>query len=252
MSILAQVKKGKQPEPPKIIFYGPEGMWKSSGVSYFPAPIFADIEGGLSNIDAAKIRVETYSQFKQLVLALTNEEHSYVTFAIDSLDWLERLIHAEVAQAAGVKDISDIGYQNGYKKSIQYWDEVLKLVDTLRITKNMIICFISHSALRDVKLPNKDPYSKYCIKLHDLAYPKFIEWADLLLFVNVDIITTVDKTRPNKSRAIGETERTIFTQSAPSHTAKNRYGLPEAIEYNDSKALWPLLRSYIKGEKNDV
>lgn len=249
MSILADVKKGKQIQPPKIVFYGGEGMWKSSFGASLPSPIFADIEGGLATIDAAKVRVQTYAQFKELMLALTNEKHEYKSFNIDSLDWLERLIHAEVAQAAKVKDISDIGYQNGYKKALQYWDEVLSLVESLRLTRNMSVCFISHSTLRDVKMPNQDPYAKYCIKLHDLAYPKFVEWADLLLFVNEAIITVADSTRPNKSRAIGMKARTVYTTAAPSHTAKNRYRLPEEIEYEDSTTLWPLLKSYILGEK---
>ncbi|MCC7083536.1 MAG: AAA family ATPase, partial [Pirellulales bacterium] len=88
MSLLAQIHKGKQPLPPRLVLYGTEGIGKSTFAASAPAPIFIQTEDGLAEIDCDKFPVaQTLDEVVAALTALHAESHEYQTVVIDSLDW---------------------------------------------------------------------------------------------------------------------------------------------------------------------
>ena len=112
-----QIKKtGQVNVPPKILIYGPEGVGKSTFGALAPNPIFIQTEDGLDYIETSALPlVESWDIFQeQLEYVQSEEAAEFKTVVIDSVDWLERLVHNEVASKAGVTKIEEIGYGKGF------------------------------------------------------------------------------------------------------------------------------------------
>ena len=115
-SLLKQVQSGILPAPPRTMLYGGHGVGKSTWASRSESPVFIQTEDGLGEIECAKFPLATeYAQVIQALSELYSEEHDYQTVIVDTLDWLERLIWAEVCRKRGVESIEDIGYGKGYR-----------------------------------------------------------------------------------------------------------------------------------------
>src|ERR1043165_1550675 len=102
MNLLQKVQRGKQQAPPRIEIYGTEGIGKSSFAASAPKPIFIQTEDGLSEIECDKFPVAKSADEVVAALGeLNTADHPYQTVVIDSLDWLERIIHTQVCKDFG-------------------------------------------------------------------------------------------------------------------------------------------------------
>lgn len=54
MSILNNIKRGKQQRPQRVIIYGPEGVGKSTLAAGLPAPLFLDTEEGTQHMNVGR------------------------------------------------------------------------------------------------------------------------------------------------------------------------------------------------------
>lgn len=85
MSLLQQVRTGKEAQPPRIMIYGSEGIGKSTFAASAPKPIFIQTEDGLGEIDCAKFPlVGSFDEMMNQLAAIRDEEHEYQTLVIDS------------------------------------------------------------------------------------------------------------------------------------------------------------------------
>ena len=122
------------------MLYGTHGIGKSTFASCAPKPVFIQTEDGLGEIDCDKFPLTTtFDQAMQALSELYTDEHSYRTVVVDSLDWLERLIWAEVCRKRNVESIEDIGYAKGYVFALTQWREFLEGLSALRNDKGMTI-----------------------------------------------------------------------------------------------------------------
>ena len=85
---LTQLKPTLEQKPPRIIIYGGGGIGKSTFASDAPDVFFFDIEGGLDGIECAKQPIKTWDDAVQTMTALIEQDHSFKTVAVDSLDWV--------------------------------------------------------------------------------------------------------------------------------------------------------------------
>jgi len=109
MSMLDHVTTGPVRRPRRALIYGVQGVGKSTFGAMAEAPIFIQTEDGLSDIDCSRFPIAaTYADVLAALGALYSEAHEYRTVVIDSLDWLERLIWADVCAKRGVDSIEDI------------------------------------------------------------------------------------------------------------------------------------------------
>ena len=213
------------------MIYGQEGVGKSTFAARAPQAISIQTEDGLGQIDCAKFPLSTSIQevFDQLN-ALLNEEHTFGTLAIDSLDWLERLIHDAVCTDYGVKSIekADGGYGKGYIHALTYWRKFVSLLDDLRQKRGLAIVLIAHAKIERFEDPENPAYDRYTPRLHKLAAGLLGEWTDAILFacrrMRVDATT-------GKAAPIGADggERILRTNGSPTCIAKNRFNLPTEL-----------------------
>ena len=231
MSLLQQVKTGREAQPPRIMIYGSEGVGKSTFAALAPNPVFVQTEDGLSEIDCSKFPLA--KSFDDVVLqlqAVRDEQHDYGTVVIDSLDWLERLVWDRVCADYGVKSIekADGGYGKGYVHALTYWRQIVSLLNDIRARKGMAVILIAHAAVERFEDPEHAAYDRYTPRLHKKACSLVCEWVDAVLFASRRM--RVDSTT-GKAAPVGADggERILRTNGSPTCIAKNRFGLPTEL-----------------------
>jgi hypothetical protein len=231
MSLLAKVTTGVVTKPHLVLVYGPDGVGKSTLGAQAPKPIFLGSEAGTDNLDVARFPKLTSTQDAFLaVKALIEEEHDYKTLVIDSVDWLETILHGDICRSHNVKSIELAagGYGKGYVEAFNWWNTFRQLLDELRDRKKMNVVLIGHSDIVTFNDPNtQSTYERYQLKLHKKSAALLREWVDCVFFVNFETFTK--KEGNNRVRAFGDGARLIYTERRPGFDAKNRKALPPSI-----------------------
>jgi hypothetical protein len=246
MPLLDRIQRGKTALPRRVMLYGTHGIGKSTFGSMAERPVFIQTEDGLANIECERFPLA--SSLGDVLAALSElytAEHDYRTVVIDSLDWLERLIWADVCRDRDVNSIEDIGYAKGYAFAIDKWREVLAGLDALRTDRGMTVVLIAHAKIEKFENPETEPYDRYSPRLHKLASALVQEWADEVLFATYKVHTRkVDENfGQKKHQGVGTGERIIRATERPAHVAKNRLGLPEEFPLD-----YRVYAAFVRGE----
>lgn len=236
MSLLESIQRGKQKTPPRIIVYGPEKIGKSTLASCAPNTIFIRTEDGLDQIDCAKLPLcGSYAQFIEQIGMLCQDEHDFETLALDSADWLQKLIYADVCLNGKKSSIEDFGYKTGYTFALKQWKEVLDGLDFLRNQRGMGIILIAHSTIEKFTDPDSTAYDRYSLALHKSATAMLCEWSDAILFATRKVRIEKEDAGFNKVRATGKAigadggDRILRCAGSPSCVAGNRYDMPSEL-----------------------
>lgn len=235
-SLLSQIyRTSERLRPRKVFLYGPPGIGKSTFVSRAPGAVFLPIEDGLRNLDVASFPLATsFGQVMQSLYELATQPHDFLTLGIDSVDWLETLIHQSVAEDAGKNDIGEISYGKGFDAATSKWNLILAWLDKLANDRNMMMMMIGHSKVEKFSDPRTDAYDRYSPRLHKTSSCILQEWADDVLFANYKVFTKTEDLGFNKTktRGIGNGQRILHTTERPTHLAKNKLGevgMPDEI-----------------------
>ena len=238
---------------PRMVVYGVHGIGKTTFGARLPNPVFLRTEDGMRGKTFEGVaRLPLCEDFKTVVSQLQQilvSEHDYKTLVIDSVDWLEQLIHANIATMSNVDDISDIGYQAGYKSAASRVMMVLNLLSEINRRRNIQIVLLGHSEIKRYNSPDNEPYDRYGLALHKDAAPLVYEWADVVLFVNYEMFTkkTGEKFGQDTFQAKGQGVRVMYSEERPAYHAKNRYALPAEMPFD-----WDTLKNNMfntKGKK---
>ncbi|MCW5757978.1 MAG: ATP-binding protein [Phycisphaeraceae bacterium] len=236
MGLLDSIQTGRTRMPRRVLVYGTHGIGKSTFGAMSEDPVFIQTEDGLADIDAPRFPLATdFGQVLGALGELYTEEHTYKTVVVDSLDWLERLIHARVCRDRQVQSIEDIGYGKGYVFALEPWREVLDGLDALRRERGMQVVLIAHAAIEKFSNPETESYDRYGPRLNRHASALVQEWCDEVLFATYRVHTKTTKEGFDRTRvqAIGQGERVLKTTERPSHLAKNRLNLPDEIPLDE-------------------
>lgn len=232
-SALANVTSGRLQKPPRIVIYGVEGIGKSSFAASAPAPIFEGAEDGTGELKVKRLpQPHSFQDVLDDIDELTTEAHQYQTYVLDTIDWLEPLIHAEVCRVGGKENIEDFGFGKGYIAALDLVRVLLARLDRLRDARKMTIILCAHCHIKAFNNPEGDNYDRYEMKIHAKSGALIREWADATLFANYDI-TTYEKNQ--KTKAVSTKKRLIFTTKTAAFDAKNRYHLPEKLDLDWEK-----------------
>ena len=243
--LLDQITSGRSPAPRRLMLYGTHGVGKSTFASCAPKPIFIQTEDGLGEIECDKFPLTTtFDQAMQALSELYTDKHAFRAVVVDSLDWLERLIWAEVCRKRSVESIEDIGYAKGYVFALTQWREFLEGLAALRNDRGMMVVLIAHARIERFENPETDSYDRYVPRLHRRASQVVQEWCDEVLFATFKVYTKQTDEGFNRKRThgVGTGERILRTAERPAHVAKNRLNLPVEMPLD-----WNAYAHYLNG-----
>lgn len=246
MSLMSRIERGRRPMPRRVLVYGTHGIGKSTFGAMAEAPVFLQTEDGLADIDVDRFPLAAdYADVVAALGELYSGDHGYRTVVLDSLDWLERLIHAKVCRDRGVQSIEDIGYGKGYVFALDPWREVLAGLDGLRSERGMQVILIAHAAIEKFANPETESYDRYAPRLNRHASALVQEWCDEVLFATYRVLTRKSDEGFNRKRVqgIGQGERVLKTTERPSHLAKSRLPLPDEIPLD-----YRVFAAHVRGE----
>ncbi len=226
---------GVRPTALKTVVYGPEGIGKTTFASCFPKAVFIDTEGSTKFFDLARFPVPTsWTMLLDEVQEVINDPTVCDTLVIDTADWAEKMCIAEVCSANNKKGIEDFGYGKGYTYVYEAFAKLLhKLEDAA--DKGVNVVLTAHAALRKFEQPDEmGAYDRWELKL--LNSPKanicamVKEWADLVIFANYQTYAVAADDSGKKFKAQGG-RRVMFLNHNPCWDAKNRFGLPDGMDF---------------------
>lgn len=231
---LASIQNTHRQSPPRMLVQGVPGIGKSTFGSELPNPVFIQAEDGLDGIDAAAFPlVKSYEEVVDQLGVIHNEDNPFKAVVIDTVDALERLIWKKVADDNQVESIESIGYGRGYVFALNYWQQLLGMLNALR-NKGYMICLLCHTTVKKFQSPVVDSYDRYELALHKHATALLIEWCDIVGFANYQVFTKNEDAGFNKTvkKAVGQGVRRLHLSERPAFIAKNRYRLPDEIDFS--------------------
>lgn len=232
-----EIQSGTQRKAIKCTIYGPEGIGKSSLAAQFPNPLFIDTEDSTTHMDVKRLKKpSSWSELMQMLNWIKNDKPCS-TIIIDTADWAQTLAEKDVINEKGVTSIEDIGYGKGY---VFMRDRFGNMLDKLSEIKDegINVVLTAHSQIKKFEDPAEmGAYDRYELKLAEKSNASIAgvvkEWADMVLFLNYEVISVKASDMGDKYKAQGG-KRVMHTTHHPAWDAKNRYGLPDKLplEYN--------------------
>lgn len=225
---LSSIQRTKRLRAPKIVICGPGKVGKTTFAASAPNAVGILTEDGADAVDANAFPLaKTLDDVYGAIETLLTQDHEFQTLFLDSLDWLEPLVHAHVCAANKWDNIEKPGYGKGYVAAAEEWRSLLNGLEALRQQKNMAVILIAHDKVKHFESPLHDGYDTYTIKLHDRATALVQEWADVIGWANYQIVTTESNSgfgnKEIKARTTGK--RILHVEPHPAHMGGNRFSL---------------------------
>ena len=238
---LGSIVTGVKCPPPRIFLWGLPGVGKTTWSAGAPAPIFACAEEGAEQLGAARVEINTWLDFLDMIVMLKNEAHPYKTLVIDSARPLESFLWDYLCSTHGWKNIDSPDYGKGYAAATKEWIQVLKDLDALRRAKGMGLIMIGHSAEKEANNPELDvAYRRFEVKLHRSAWDTIRAWCDGVFFAKYEAFV---KGTGSKARGFSTGVRELCTQWSAVYDAKSRWSMPAKISLDYSE-----FAQYLNGE----
>lgn len=226
---LNSIKRSTGIKAPRVMIYGPHGLGKTTFGAGAPNPIFIITEDGLGRLEIDHFPLATaFQEVLDAIGTLYLDDHNFSTVVIDSLDWLDNLIWADIHATHQEKDLA---YGKGAVIAAGYWRQILEGLNALRDERGMAVVLIAHTEIKRFDSPETEPYDRYRPKLQERSSALIQEWCDAVLFCNYRVITKETEVGFNKEvrRGVTTGERLMYTTEKPAYLAKNRYGLPDSL-----------------------
>lgn len=240
----SEIKTKGNSLPTRMVMQAVEKFGKTSFAAQVPGVIFgmsADETGLLTLIDAHRVRetpylppFETWTDLLDGIRYLTEADHNYKAFALDTLNGAEKLCHAYVCQREYGGDWGKKGfanYQQGYDVATSEWRLLLSALDRLREQRRMTIIALCHTKPTDFKNPEGPDYTRYTPAVHYKTWEITHRWADIIAFGNFYTEVVEDG---NRHKGRGGQQRVLYTVRHAAYDAGNRLGLPEEIDCGNS------------------
>jgi hypothetical protein len=224
-----QIKRGITTKNHLFLIYGVSGIGKTTFCASMPAPIFIAAEDGTAVIDVERFEPQGFEEVLEFCDWLLKNETKYKSVVIDSLDWVEYMLHKQICEKYKVKNIELAagGYGKGYTEALASFILLKDKLTDLRKKYNIaIICHADITTFSDPQ--NQIEYNRYTFKLHKKSAALFKEFVDSVLFANYKLIR--DKENPTLTG-----ERVIYTEARIGIDAKNRFCLPFEISLDFKK-----------------
>lgn len=224
--------RGKVRAPRRVLIYGPHGIGKTTWAAAAPKALLLATEDGANDVGVDRSpTLARYGDVTEWLSWTLSQPHDYRTLVVDSLDWLERVIHQHVARENKRGSIEEIPYGKGYILALEFWDFLISTWDEIRKQRGMAIILVSHARIVKFADPTTDTYDRYEPDLDKRISSRLQEWCDEVLFAAYRINTVKRDEGFNRSRtrAVGDCDRVLHTAEAPTHLAKRRCAMPDEL-----------------------
>lgn len=225
---MLNITSGRIARPQKLVFYGSEGIGKTSLAAQCPDPLFIDTEGGTAHLDVRRTqKPQDWDELIALVKEIAVTPDICRTLVIDTADWAESMCIDFICKKYNQPGIESFGYGKGYSYLAEEFSRLLLACNEVILSdKNVVIT--AHAKMRKQELPDEQgAFDRWELKLSKQTAPLLKEWPDALLFLNFK--TFVIATDANTHKAQGG-KRVIYTSHHPCWDAKNRHNLPEELD----------------------
>jgi hypothetical protein len=241
-SRISAIKRGQLRSSLRHLFYGPEGVGKSSLAADAPNPLFVDVEGGADNIDVARYMFRdeegghvprSYAEVTAAIDDLiANPGHGFETLVLDTIDALEALVHRHVCETNGKTSIEEFGFGKGYQVALDEFRRFLAQLDGLR-SKGVQVVMLGHSIVKTFKNPEGEDYDRYQLRVHDKTGGLIKEWCDIVGFVRFDggaMKLKGDASQAKRARGWSTGKRVVHLARDAAWDAKSRLSMPAEID----------------------
>lgn len=241
---------------PRLIVNAVEGFGKTTIGAFAPDPVIfmARGESGYDTLLSAGLvpavpaeEVSTWSELIGWIGELIKDTQGRKTLVLDAIGGFERLCHEHVCERDFNGDWGECGfasYQRGYEIALVDWLGLLGRLDSLH-QKGLAIVLLGHCRVQTFKNPLGVDFDRYVSDTHHKTWGITHKWADAVLFGNfLTIIDGEEKAkRQGKGKAIGGTDRVLYTERRDAFDAKNRTGCLRrsgslAVRSPRGKPLW--------------
>lgn len=248
MSLFDRLDDGKDETPPIIVIYGVDGIGKTTLAAEAPDAVYLHTRGENlpSGISMPKAPIKDYRDMKDALLDLVEEDHEFKWVIFDALDGLEPLVWDEVCYEHNKESMEAFGFGKGYLFADALWGELLDLMVELK-ESGVGVIILAHPTIELFQSPITEPYNRYTIKIHKRANGLIREAADIVAFMNHRVsVKEVEVTRGKKvSHAEGKA-RMIYLTGEAAWDAKNRYSMPDKLEYKKGRGFEELQAHFPK------
>lgn len=264
-SRLASVTKCVKRDPIRAFLHGDEGVGKTTLAAHAEEPIFFDRERGSGHVYTSRYPFpddecpQSMDEIRDAIEDLMESEHSYRTLVIDTADAVEPLIWDELIVRYSSKrcalnktgrklvTIEDFAYQAGYKAAVDEWRKFAKLLDRLRIARQMNIILLGHAVIRTFKNPAGEDYDRWHPRVHANAAGFLKEWADVVGFCAFEEgAAKMDDDAP-RAKGYSTGRRMLYLRRTAAYDAKTRIPLPDEVEMGLEDPWGPFARAIAAG-----
>jgi hypothetical protein len=218
--------------PARIVIYAEPKIGKTTFAAEAEDVFFINLEGGTSYLKNKVRSTPVLNSYDEVISWLKHiyEDDAFTcgTIAVDSLDWLETLAQDRIVKLHGAKSITDpsvkdFAYFKGVMSAADDAIKVLKWLNAIYEKKGIKCILIAHSQVKNVDLPNQDPYQRHELKLSKWFAAKVNEWCDLVLYAGLDFYV-------NKEGKTSDAKRVIFGGGNPSFVGGGRMPISSKID----------------------
>jgi len=221
---LANVKRGKQKIPLRVILYGAEGVGKSTFAAGAPKPIFLGAEDGTADLDIDRLpSPTTWGEAIDALRMLGSEKHDYETVVIDPVNWLEPLVVADVVGSSG-KSLQDWGggYGRGAAAAMERWRVFVSELERIwRGGRNIVL--LAHAQVKRFNDPSGAEFDRYEIAMLPNVAGLLKQWVDFVLFAKFEAYAN------EKKKGISTGARLMHTAWNAAYDAKSRGDIPAVL-----------------------
>ena len=241
--------------PTRFAMHAVEGFGKTTIACHFPNPIIVGAENGIPrDLGFAVQTLSPRSWFDVFDIAgsLMNDRHDYGTVVLDTVDWMEPLIHRFVTERDSERQtemnpkgrkllsIEDYGYGKGYLVAEEEFRKLITVLDELQAKRGMHVVMLMHSQVRTFKNPAGPDFDRYEPKCQQRISRVIVEWCENLLFGYFQVLSSKEpddvarNEKTARAKGIGTGVRVVGARQTAMYDAKNRVSLPPEFELGEN------------------
>lgn len=244
---------------PKMLLYGVQGMGKSTFASEMPAPVFIQTTDGLEGLGVQAFPLaQTAEDVRNALHSVLNDKHDFKTLVIDTIGWLEKLIHAEVCGQLGLEYMTQASVKS-YPLAKTKLFEMKQLWDRINTERKMFILLVGHATIQKFEDPTTASYDRYQVDMNDKCAEMLLQDVDIVAFMNQKVAIKTEDLGCGKEAVNGQASaRYVFCHPRPAVFAKeHNYGLPPEILIKEGQqwnAVWDVMKTKFKqpAKKKDL